>query len=166
VTVTTAWTPPIEPPTPPMPAPPRPRRRRSAFLLGVAALALVGVSVLATVLLMSGSKPKPLHAVGVMTLVGDSTNVTADGGSCHGIGGWNDIMAGAQVTVTDAAGSTVAITQLSEGIGTTDSCDFDWSAQVPAGAKFYGVEVAHRGRVQFTPQQLVTDASTSLTSTP
>ncbi|MFF5201757.1 hypothetical protein ACFY3B_19360 [Micromonospora parva] len=81
---------------------------------------------------------------------------------CSGTGGYNDVSPGAQVIVTDSTGATVGLGKLSTGIletapGATaaDGCKFSFIVQdVPTGKGFYGVEVAHRGSVQYPEQQL------------
>jgi hypothetical protein len=81
--------------------------------------------------------------------------------ACYGRGGYDDLAAGAQVVITDPAGKTVAIGQLRTGTATVGddqlatSCDLPFTVpNVPAGLGFYGVEVSHRGRVQYPEAQI------------
>lgn len=80
------------------------------------------------------------------------------GQGCWGISGYDDLREGAQVVITDGLGATIAVGALDTGIVTlnpTDQkrasyCELPFTVQqVPAGRGFYGVEVAHRGRVQY-----------------
>jgi hypothetical protein len=81
-----------------------------------------------------------------------------EGEPCEGSGGFNDIVAGAQVTVTDAAGNVVALGRLRQGayyddfpdINGVTGCRFEFTVEdVPEGSLF-GIEVARRGVVQFS----------------
>ena len=82
------------------------------------------------------------------------------GRSCAGKRGYDDIRAGAQVKVTDAAGSVVALGELGAGetvdtwpeLKGTDICRFEARvAGVPKSGGILGVEVSSRGVVNFTP---------------
>lgn len=82
----------------------------------------------------------------------------AAGARCEtGSGGaFSDLRPGAQVVVSDAAAKTLALGELGpgrqDGIG---GCVFAFTVKnVPSGQQFYGVEVAHRGRVQYPAEQL------------
>lgn len=74
---------------------------------------------------------------------------------CAGSGGYDDIVEGASVTVYDASGAVVGTGALGAGKyaseDSTAPCVFRFAvAGVPAGAKFYQVEVSHRGKVNVT----------------
>jgi hypothetical protein len=60
------------------------------------------------------------------------------------------------VTVTDSAGKTVALGSLQDGKAAgIDSCAFFFTVKdVPDGIKFYGVEITHRGIVQYSSAQM------------
>lgn len=95
------------------------------------------------------------------------TTYDSVGRTCAGDGGYDDIRAGAQVVVTDADGGTVALGELSQGRmdGSVPDATCQWRftvADVPAGAGFYGVEVTHRGALQYTEQELRSPISLSL----
>ncbi|WP_435173278.1 hypothetical protein [Actinacidiphila sp. bgisy145] len=83
----------------------------------------------------------------------DATDLTPEATSCAGTGGYDDIVEGASVTVYDAAGAVVAEGALGAGsrakAGYDDSpCRFAVTVPgVPAGSKFYSVEVSHRGKL-------------------
>ena len=85
-------------------------------------------------------------------------------GSCTGSGGFSDIHVGAQVVVTDAAGAVIAVTELGEGVVLDKECFFGFRAvAVPLGRGFYGVEVTHRGRVQFSESDAREELGVGLT---
>lgn len=81
-----------------------------------------------------------------------------EAGLCAGSGGYADITGGAAVTITDQAGTVIATGQLGNGsadvdtsTGTPIACAFSFSVpHVPDGKTFYGVQVSHRGAVQFS----------------
>lgn len=83
-----------------------------------------------------------------------------DGGPgeyCQGAGGYNDIAAGAQVVIYNAAGTQLAIGALgsgstvSHGPDTLATCRFRFSVpSVPSGVGPYSVEISHRGKIAFT----------------
>lgn len=96
--------------------------------------------------------------------------VTA-GTDCAGAGGYDDIEAGAAVTVFDgdtviAVGSLepgeVVSAQASGHSKATGTCRFSFSiANVATGRAFYSVEVSHRGKVNF-PADRAEDVSLTL----
>lgn len=70
-------------------------------------------------------------------------------------GGYSDIKEGAQVVITDEANKTIALGHLEGGTLDGARCVFPFSLpDVPAGHRFYGIEVSHRGRLQYTAEQL------------
>jgi hypothetical protein len=86
----------------------------------------------------------------------DDTHVQSDQ-RCTMSGGYADIFAGTQVVVTDGASRTIALGQLGDGSWNSVNgvCVFDFSVTgVPAGHLFYGIEVSHRGRLQYTAEQM------------
>lgn len=74
--------------------------------------------------------------------------------TCFGEGDYADVNEGAQVVVTDAAGATVGVGELDFGVHREEGCVFGFSLAVPAGQEFYGLEVAHRGRAQYSAAQM------------
>ncbi len=116
-----------------------------------AALALAGA------LLTTGCGADPLTIRGSILLIGGPMGWTGKAGDpCQTGGSYADIQPGATVTVSDASGKTLALGAL--GDGTQDgasNCKVPFTVTgVPAGEKFYGVEVTHRGRLQYTAEQL------------
>jgi hypothetical protein len=68
--------------------------------------------------------------------------------------GYTDLP-GAQVVVTDDAGHTLAVGHLDQGSYRDDECSFAFTvAGIPAGRKFYGITVSHRGTLTYTEAQL------------
>jgi hypothetical protein len=79
--------------------------------------------------------------------------------TCRGEGGFDDVHEGAQLVITDEAGTTLALTRLVGGKEVdTNVCRFTFSAEVP-DRPFYGVEMNHRGRIQYSKA----DASDGIT---
>jgi hypothetical protein len=104
---------------------------------------------------MSGAGTPPAPAAftlrGAMTLA-DSLPLDSDYTNCSGSGGYDDIVEGAAVTVYDGDGKVVGTGALDAGTyATSDStapCVFHFAVTgVPGGAKFYQVEISHRGRL-------------------
>ncbi|MEV8389804.1 MULTISPECIES: hypothetical protein [unclassified Streptomyces] len=74
---------------------------------------------------------------------------------CSGTGGYSDIDFGAQVNITDAAGTLVATGSLGFGEGTEVGCAFSFSVDdITPGSKFYTVEVSQRGGLTQTEDEL------------
>ncbi len=91
----------------------------------------------------------------VMSSIGSGNDV--EGALCVPYGdGYADIRPGTQVTVTDEAAKVVGLGQLGSGLtGPAFKCLIPFNIpNIPAGHPFYGVEVAHRGVVRFTPAQI------------
>lgn len=99
----------------------------------------------------SSSPPKPFTLRGSMTLsVAINTDINYIG--CSGSGQSASVVAGAPVTVYDAAGAIVGTGALGAGKyvtpGMDGPCMFAFEvAGVPASAKFYQVDVAGTGKV-------------------
>jgi len=92
-----------------------------------------------------------------LILTAHDGGVTSSGNDCQGASdsGYDDIRLGAQVTVTDQSGKTIAVSELEQGMYTgSDMCVFPFKVKVPSGKKFYGVTVSHRGMIQFTEKQM------------
>ncbi len=145
------WTPPQTPP---------PVRTRTnlwhLFFAGLAGAALVGSLWVGLDLAHSSSPGAPTGGSGeAFDLRGTFTLYSSYGYStCGGSGGYSDITTGTAVTVYNAAGTVLSQGALGtgrpEGSGT---CVFSLSApNVPAGEKFYLVEVSHRGRIVVQPE--------------
>jgi len=92
--------------------------------------------------------PKSFTLTGSMTLTGDSVPSGDTSEDCTGYQGYDDIAAGAGVTVYDSAGKVVASGSLGTGKPKGAACVFPVRVPgVPEGSKFYRVEVSHRGQI-------------------
>lgn len=138
-------------------------------LVAVAVLVVAGCSAVA-------SAPSEFSISGVIRLTSSSGDyysgmpktcpLTKDG--------YADLAQGAQVTVYDVDGKAVALGTIGDtapvesgkasGFGPwIDQCDLSFSvAGVPEGEKIYSIEVAHRGQVRFTRDQLNEPVSLSI----
>ena len=128
-----------------------------------------GIAVASCVLLV-GCSPQPaatpspatFDVTGTMTISRVMLEAS-DGDSCTGIEGYDDIKTGAQVKVSDDAGKIIGLGALKAGLARdtneswrgTNLCVFDFQVKgIPEGpGMIYGVEVSHRGVVQFTRDQ-------------
>jgi len=129
---------------------PAPKRPVWPLLVLAAAVLIVAGGVGGYFLL----RPKPAIAVTGMLELSTSTSQTL-AGHCAGSGAYADITPGAQVTITDGTGATIALGALGTGDVTKNlTCGFPFALSVPAGKGFYGIEVAHRGRLQLTEAKL------------
>jgi hypothetical protein len=127
------------------------------LLAGAAGAALVGALWVGLDLAHSSSPGAPAGSSGeAFDLRGTFTLYSGGYGynTCGGSGGYSDITTGTAVTVYNAAGTVLSQGALGtgrpEGAGT---CVFSLAApNVPAGEKFYLVEVSHRGRIMVQPE--------------
>lgn len=126
--------------------------------------------VVASVLLLAGcsSAPVPIDVAGNLTL-SSSAAFKLDGDlGCMASSGYDDIVTGGQVVVSDGGGKTLGLGALAAGIvKTTDalnwSCVFSFTVpKVPAGGAFYKVAVGHRGAIQFTETDLKSGVALTL----
>lgn len=109
------------------------------------------------------SEPKapPTHTItGTFTLLGQNedaiTNeyiegefISVDGG-CAGTGGYDDIEAGLQVTVSNESGTVIGTGALGQGTEVDAGCEFPFKVENVPVAKFYKVEVGRRGTVSYS----------------
>jgi len=121
------------------------------------------------------SAPAVFTITGSITLgLGNFLWSSADN-TCVGRGGYDDMKVGTQVVVTDPAGVTLAVGAISDGspkIGDrvdddgeelADGCELSFFVDgVPAGKGIYGVEVSHRGRLQYPEAQAREDLQLTL----
>lgn len=136
----------------------RRKRRTIALLVGVAAVLAGFAATVGVVMALTHPKPQPPKPA-VFTVYGSMTLTVSqfsdDQGYCAGRDGYDDIAAGAQVVITDAAGAVVGVGKLDGGQVSNLHCVFDFVIPgVPDGKPFYGVEVTHRGRVQYSRADL------------
>jgi hypothetical protein len=136
----------------PMPSAPSPRRR-PPFRWVV--LAILAVLIVGTVAAVAYSKvANPQHTItGTMTLF-DASGYASGAEGCAGKDGYQDIQAGAQVTVSDESGKLLATSQLGRGDDNRPYCVFAFKVDGVPTAKVYQVEVAHRGKVAYSASDL------------
>lgn len=117
-------------------------------------LVAVGIAVYFGVSAVAGDEPFTLE--GTLQLNSDSIKTTAlpPGFNCAGSGGYSDVGPGAPVTVSDEAGTLLGKSTLEGSVGGPGWCAMTFTvADVPAGAKFYRVEVARRGDMSYTEDE-------------
>jgi hypothetical protein len=102
-------------------------------------------------------------ACGSSTLHGSVTLTTSDGlsrsgSACSGTGGYEDLTGGAPVTITNESGAIIATGSLDAGVSDatypTVVCHFAYTISNVPAAKFYTVEVSHRGGLTYSQEQL------------
>ena len=82
------------------------------------------------------------------------------GDPCLGLGGYDDMQEGAEVTVRDEDGTILAKSQLQEGKltypvgGPTLSCEFPFTVEGVPDAKFYAIETADRGDLNYSKAEM------------
>ncbi|WP_433414978.1 hypothetical protein ACQP1V_36125 [Microtetraspora malaysiensis] len=113
----------------------------------------------------SSAPPKPadISISGTLSVHGGQSWNNIEGEECSMFeAGYSDIRQGAQVVVTDATGKTLALGTLGAGkrhlpegaAPVARRCAFPFTVQAPGGQDFYGIEVSHRGRLQYTAEQV------------
>lgn len=127
------------------------------------ALAVLALAVLA----LSGCGSSTQSFTGSLLLAnafGDGSDMDNGTFPCTGTGGFADISEGTVVTVYDATSAIVATGALgpSETMKGSGGCLFPFTIDEVPESDFYQVEVAKRGMVTFTQQQ-VAESRVSLT---
>jgi hypothetical protein len=117
--------------------------------------------LLAAILLLSvacGGGSHTLH--GSLTLT-SSSGISRSGSNCSGTGGYSDLTEGAAVTVKNESGTVIATGSLDEGVSDaiypTVVCHFSFTIPNVPDAKFYSVEVTHRGALTYSADHLKSD---------
>lgn len=171
------------------PPPPAPKKRTISPVWLVVGTVLIAGAVIAFVATRDGADtapaasptPKTQSLSGSMTLFSDTGGVVVNGfpsnpdqalgRQCWGSSGYDDIDAGADVTVTDESGTVIAVGALGPGevvsfrAGNflTDfedavRCEFEFMINDVPDAKFYGVEVSDRGELRYSRDELEANA--------
>ncbi len=144
--------------TPPARRTRRRTRRHMLILISVAALAAAaGIAGVVFALAQSGKISNPFSDAYTVTgtVILSNGEFINTGGACYGMGDFQDIRPGAKVVVTDAAQRTVATGAIETAQETVAECHLTFRVEdVPRGDAFYGVEVTHRGRLQYTAADL------------
>jgi len=129
----------------------------TATLVAVAAIA-AGVYFLMRPDTTTPAEPGEFQVNGTMTVTDTDfySEHGTEGEVCQTLGGGYDDLPNAQVVVTDAAGTVIATTNLDDGryLPSPRGCQWRFLLTIPEGSTFYGIEVAHRGRLQYSREQL------------
>lgn len=145
--------------------PPRPGWVVPVFAaMGVLVLVLGGVAAWALTRGIDDPAVAPASSTfninGLLFLNGRAV-LNIDNVTCSGLNttGYDDIHTGTSVTVTDAEGAVIGLGSLRAGTmtgsGATRICTFPFLVEnVVAGKGFYGIEVSHRGKVNFSEADL------------
>lgn len=124
------------------------------MIIAAATGVLVIAVALTAFLLPRGPGEFKLH--GAIALNGTGTFYSIGGdGKCAGANGYDDLTEGASVVISDSSGKTIAVGSVDGSAASGSVCMFGFDvAKVPSGEKFYGLEVSHRGVVQFTEAEV------------
>lgn len=78
--------------------------------------------------------------------------------ACSGTGGYDDIAAGAQVTVKDQTGTLIGTGSLEAGKANAErtTCTFAFKVADLPDATFYAIEVSHRGELTYSAAEMET----------
>ena len=109
--------------------------------------------------------PTPMGVSGTFTLFTGADSIyllddTSPGAPCEGDGGYGDIGAGAPAKLTDEENTILAAETLGTGEllsedGLVFGCDFKIAfTDVPMDRKFYSVEVAGRGEITYSRDEM------------
>lgn len=136
---------------------------RRTMLVGGGVLVLLTGVIVTLVMTLGASSKVTLR--GHMEIVG-SENISTYGGECSGSDGYDDLSGGASITVTDPTGKVVATGSIGTGQPAGDGylCDFPFEIPDVPSARFYGIEISHRGVVTFSKAQATKDAELSIGS--
>lgn len=155
------------------PTPPPTRRRVVPVLVAIVLAAIVAGVAVAAYAFTRDRTNQPAGDIGdaptTMTIMGnlhldDLAPGWTVGAACHALStGFADVAAGAQVIVTDPAGKVVGTGTL--GVGKVEVnpklgspakiCTFPFTvAAVPTGLGTYGIQVSHRGVLQYREADL------------
>jgi hypothetical protein len=151
--------------------------RRNRSLVIVLVIMIVGIFVIAGVTgyVLWDKRAQPITISGSLVLPSNGFDAPSNI-ECMGKDGYDDIREGAAVVIHDAAGKVMATGELKHGKPSEFSdmdgvlteavpqkCTFAFTVHdVPAGQKFYGVEVSHRGTVNYSATQVKSAVSLSL----
>lgn len=140
------------------PGDPRDRRRwQKAVLIFVSSLALVGALVAAGLIAWKvGSKtpPQPISISGTLTLHDDDSDWITGELGCRGEGGFSDIGEGASITIRDGTGKVIAVGNLGRSVEDGGACVFRFQVDNVPEMDFYGIEISHRGVVNYSRDQV------------
>ena len=123
----------------------------------------LGALVLAGVFLFvaCGGGGSTTHTIsGTVTLTDDTIRGPED--DCYGGGGYDDLRRGAGVVIRNGSGETLQVGSLKRGTsidtdGYRVQCKFRFKLEDIDDAKFYSIEVAGRGEVEYSKTRLEDD---------
>ena len=156
---------------PQSPQPPRHSNSKAWVVAGaiVTAALILGVAIVAVAWLYldrrsepiaqptaTPTTPAPIEVDGDLELMEEGRHPKFGRQCAAKSAGYDDITAGAQVTVTNEAGTVLAVGTLQNGTGTGTGCKFPFTVTVPPGHQFYGFEISHRGVIRYSEEQLRT----------
>lgn len=158
-------------PASPPPPPPASSSRLPSFLNGRnGVIAAVVAVVLLAVVALTVFKKESHTITGSITLsafLGDTSIALDDyqnpakGDECSGLGGYDDMDAGTEVTVKDEDGTLLATGSLQEGKlsdfsedGAFFLCKFSFVIEDVPDAKFYSIETGTRGEISFSKEEM------------
>jgi len=125
-------------------------------LLTIAALALT-VGACSSHPKSATATTRETHTItGTFTLGGsfdpDNPNFDTVEGTpyCWGTGGYDDISSGLQVNVSNESGTVIANGSLEDGKIHGDDCEFRFVVNNVPVAKFYKIQVGHRGELSYS----------------
>jgi hypothetical protein len=113
--------------------------------------------------IVGGAALLVLIVVGVLLLAGGGNTIEGSfslldselGSDCQGSGGYSDIGPGTSVTVRNETGDTIGTGDLGEGdFAEGFGCDYPFTVEDVPNAKFYRVEVSHRGEVEYSHAEM------------
>lgn len=142
-----------EPSVAQQPAKKRPGTKGPAIAAVVIILLVVGGVILFLGKVFSGPPPSVTPAAptsftftGILQM--HISDTTAGVEYCSGKGGYDDIKEGALVTIYDETGKVIQTGTLPTGSSEDPHCNWHISIpNVPIDAKFYQVEISHRGKI-------------------
>ena len=124
----------------------------------IAAVAVVAVLVILGSLSLGGGSHTIKGSITLTAALGDGPSIALDdyenaeeGDPCSGLGGYDDMDTGTNVTVRDEDGTLLATGSLEAGIlsevlnDVFFACEFSFKVEDVPDAKFYSVEASRRG---------------------
>lgn len=130
--------------------PPTPKASKRPLIIGLVALVVVLIAATAAFVAFQGGGDT-FTVTGELDLRDDDTIEAR----CVGQGGFSDIVGGAQVVLTDQDGKTVAVGRLSDGFSDRGVCRYFFELRdAPGDRDFYGLEIGHRSKIQYSRKDL------------
>jgi len=134
------------------------RRRRTGLVVGLTIGAVVILAAAAVVVVFVVQSAGKMTVHGSMT-IRDVSSITVnsdDGSTCAGKDGYDDLVGGAPVNITDSGTATVGLGQLDTGkYDSAHGCVLTWTVSgVPTGKGFYGIAIGHRAAIKIPEAQL------------